>query len=210
MNNDEFQAYNKVNFKDPVVSKVGGFMDIFPFFTIKPVGDRKVIRLAEGNQDLKTINPLLSSEASQIRFIYLIYDMLLRIGPDTKPQLWAATAVNPIDQKTIDVTIRKDLKFHDGKPLTAEDVKFSYDFLAKHKALYFRTTLASVESVDVLDSYKVRFHLKKPHAPFISQTLAMVPLIPKHIWEKIAEPTEYRNVPPIGSGPFKFDYWREA
>lgn len=210
VNNDEFQAYNKVNFKDPIISKVGGFMDVFSFFTMKPAGDRKVIRLAEGNQDLKTINPLLSSEASQIRWLYFVYDMLLRIGPDTKPQLWAAAAVNPIDQTTINVTIRKDLKFHDGKPLTAEDVKFSYEFLIKHKAVYFRTALNPVESVDVIDTYNVKFHLKKPHAPFISQTLAMVPLLPKHVWENIEKPTEYRNVPAIGSGPFKFDHWREA
>ena len=210
VNPDQLQAYNKVNFKDPVIPKVGAFEDAFAFFTIKPAGDRKVIRVAAQISGLKTINPLLVSEVSQVRFIMLMYDMLMRIGPDAKPRPWAAEAIDPIDQKTIDVTLRKDLKFHDGKPLTAEDVKFTFDYMIKHTALYYKTALDPVESVDVLDRYKVRFHLKKPYAPFITQTLAMTPLLPKHIWEKIEKPTEYRNVPPIGSGPFKFDHWREA
>ena len=205
-----FQAYNEVNFKDPVVPKVGGFEDPFAYMTIKPVGERKVIRWGVFWSDLKTSNPFVISESTQVIMITLIYDMLMRIGPDGKPQLWAAEAINPIDEKTIDVTIRKDLKFHDGKPLTAEDVKFTFDHMIKYQALYYKTALNALETTEVLDRYKVRFHLKIPHAPFISQTLAMVPLLPKHIWERIEKPTEYPNVPPIGSGPFRFDHWKKA
>jgi peptide/nickel transport system substrate-binding protein len=209
VNNDELQAYNKVDFKDPVIPP-GGFWDSTPFFTIKPTGSRKVIRLTVPWTDLKTINPLLSTDVNQVRILYLIYDTLMRIGPDAKPQPWAAKEVKPVDEKTIEVTLRNDLLFHDKKPVTADDVKFTFDLMIKHKAPYFKTSLDPVDSVEVLDKYRVRFRLKKPYAPFISQTLAMNPILPKHIWEKIEKPNEYRNVPPVGSGPFKFDHWRES
>src|SRR5262249_25570120 len=56
----------------------------------------------------------------------------------------------------------------------------------------------------------VEFTLKRPYAPFTTQTLAMVPLLPKHIWEKVEKPNEFENAAPIGSGPFKFDHWKRA
>jgi peptide/nickel transport system substrate-binding protein len=203
-------AYNKEDFRDPVIPKGAAFLDPLPFFTIKPTGNRKIFRVGSVAADIKTLNPLLTAESETVIYSNLMYDMLLRIGPDGKPQLWVAKEVKPIDQKTIEVSIREDLKFHDGKPLTAEDVKFTFDFMIKHKAVYYRTVLGPVESVDMVNRYKVRFHLKEPYAPFVTLTLAMVPLLPKHIWEKIENPTEYRNEPLIGSGPFKFDYWRKG
>jgi peptide/nickel transport system substrate-binding protein len=206
---NEFHAYNKANFKDPVFS-IQGFKDTSPFFTIKPTGARRVLRVAAAYADLNSINPLLVSETSQVRVINLMYDMLVKYAVDGKPHPWAAKEVKAINPTTLDVTIRNDLKFHDGKALTAEDVKFSFDFLIKHNAPYYKAALNSVESVNVLDKYRVRFKLKKPYAPFIPNTLGMTPLLPKHIWEKIEKPTEYRNIPLIGSGPFKFDHWREA
>ena len=211
VNKDGLQAYNKADFKDPVIPKLVGLEDAYAYFTFKPTGARKVISMAVPWTDIKTYNPLLMTESSVIFMLYFIYDTLVKIGPETtKPEPWAAKEIKPIDLKTIDVTIRNDLKFHDGKPLTAEDIKFTFEFMIKHGALYFKPSLNPIESVNIMDKYKVRFHLKNPYPPFITQTLVMIPLLPKHIWEKIEKPTEYRNVPPIGSGPFKFDHWREA
>ncbi|MCH8064136.1 MAG: hypothetical protein IH861_16735, partial [Chloroflexi bacterium] len=52
-----------------------------------------------------------------------------------------------------------------------------------------------------------------PHAPFApltTQTLAMVPIIPKHVWEEIEDPSKFDNIPAIGSGTYKFDYWKKG
>ena len=95
--------------------------------------------------------------------------------------------------KTVDVTIREGMKFHDGKPLTSGDVKFTFDLMIKHKAPYFKTCLGPVKSVEVIDLYKIRFHLEKAYAPFVTQTLTMIPLLPKHVWEKLEKPKEYQN-----------------
>ena len=91
VNQDELQAYNKAEFAEGVIPKVSGFNDPRAFFTLKPRGARKLVRWASPISDLKTINPVLSSESSQIRILYLAYDTLVKYGPDTKPGPWAAT-----------------------------------------------------------------------------------------------------------------------
>lgn len=210
VNQDELQAYNKANFADPVIPKVSGFNDPQAFFSLKPRGARRIVRWASPISDLKTINPILASESSQIRVLYLAYDTLVKYGPDTRPAPWAASEIKPVDPTTVDVTLRNDLKFHDGTNLTAIDVKFTFDLMIKHNAPYFRTALEPVESVEVLGPTRVRFKLKRPYAAFTTQTLAMTPLLPKHVWEKIEKPTEYENIPAIGSGPFRFEHWKKG
>jgi peptide/nickel transport system substrate-binding protein len=103
--------------------------------------------------------------------------------------------------------------FHDGKPVTAEDIKFTIDYHTKWKAPYFYSLLKNVESVEVTGSHSIQIKLKEPFAPFLSNLLGGIFIIPKHIWKDIPEkvdvddPLNYPNENPIGSGPFKFDHW---
>jgi peptide/nickel transport system substrate-binding protein len=210
VNQDELEAYNKVNFEAPVLPKVSGFNDPMAFFKVKPLSSQKIVRWGSQISDLKTINPILASDSSQVRLLYLIYDTLMKIGPDTNPMLWAAKDVKTVSPTKVDVSIRDDLKFHDGTPLIAADVKFSFDFLIANKAVYYNAALEPVESTTVVNPTTVEFILKRPYAPFTTQTLSMVPLLPKHIWEKVEKPTEFENANPIGSGPFKFDHWKHG
>ena len=207
VNANSIQAYNSANFDVPKVS-INGFLDAMTVFYITPKGNRKIFRYGLAATDLKTINPLVFNESSQFIFIYSIYDTLVRVNTEGKPELWAATALDTVDETTIDVTLRQGMKFHDGQPVTVQDIKFTFDYLAKNKPVYLLKKVEPVQSVEVLSEDKVRFKLKKPYAAFISLTLGTTPIMPKHIWEKIDKPHEYRNVPPIGSGPFKFSHWR--
>jgi peptide/nickel transport system substrate-binding protein len=210
VNQDELQAYNKANFAVPVLPKVSGFGDPMAFFKMQPLGRQKIVRWGQQISDLKTINPIVASESSQVRILYMIYDTLVKIGPDTKPELWAAKEVKAVGPTTIQVVLRDGLKWHDGTLLTAEDVKFTFDYMTLHKAPYYNTALEPVAETKVLSPTSVEFTLKRPYAPFTTQTLAMVPLIPKHVWEKIEKPTEYDNIPPVASGPFKFNQWKRG
>ncbi|HSF15808.1 MAG TPA: ABC transporter substrate-binding protein [Vicinamibacteria bacterium] len=210
VNQDELQAYNKKRFRDPVLPRSGGFKDPSAFFTIQPTGDRSVVRLAVEWSGLKTVNPLLASESTQVRMLHFVYDTLVRLGADTQPRLWAATAITPIDEVTFDVTLRDDMYFHDGQLVTAEDVAFTFGFLAEYGAIYFRAAIDPIERTEVVETRKVRFHLRHPYAPFVGYTLALVPILPRHIWSRIDEPVSSANVPPIGSGPFKFGHWKET
>jgi peptide/nickel transport system substrate-binding protein len=163
---------------------------------------------------LKNLNPVAAKDHLEFMELRMIYDRLFRINPDGEAQPWAAESYEVVDPTTIDLTLRKGMKFHDGADLTAEDVKFSLDYHMQWKAPFFVESLANVDSVETTGKYGVRIKLKEPYAPFIPNLLGAIFIIPKHIWQDIPEkvdgvtdPLNYANEKPIGSGPFKFDYW---
>ena len=168
------------------------------------------------NVDVKHLNPLAVNDTIEFIELSMIYDRLFRIGPDGKPVPWAATAMNVVDNKTLELTIRPGMRWHDGKPVTAEDVKFSFDYQKKWKAPFFLASLNNIVAVETPSTNTVRIRLENPSAPFISNVLAAMFLIPKHIWQDIPEkvgvddPLKFSNDQPIGSGPFKFDHWRRG
>ena len=168
------------------------------------------------NVDVKHLNPLAVNDQIEFMELSMIYDRLMRIGPDGKPVPWAATAMKLVDNKTIDLTIRSGMRWHDGKPVTAEDVKFSFEYQKKWKAPFFLASLNEVVAVEIPSANTVRIKLENPSAPFVSNVLAAMFLIPKHIWQDIPEkinlddPLKFPNDTPIGSGPFKFDHWRRG
>ena len=168
------------------------------------------------NADIKHLNPVAANDGLEFAELSMIYDRLFRIGSDGKPVPWAATAMKMVDSQTLDLTIRQGMRWHDGKPVTAEDVKFSFDYLKKWKAPFFQTALNNVIAVSLPNSNTVRVKLESPSASFVSNLLAAMFVIPKHIWQDILEkagsddPLKLQNDKPIGSGPFKFDHWRRG
>lgn len=95
------------------------------------------------------------------------------------------------------VKLRKDVKFSDGKPLTAEDVKFTFDTAKGNGAAIDLTNLKTVEAVG---ADTVTFTLQEPQSTFVSQ-LTTTGIVPKHAYGK-----DYAEHP-IGSGPYKLVQW---
>jgi peptide/nickel transport system substrate-binding protein len=167
-----------------------------------------------GTSPLKNLNPVAAKDHLEFMELRMIYDRLFRINPDGKPEPWAAESYNVVDPTTIELTLRQGMKFHDGKEVTAEDVKFSFDYHTQWKAPFFVESLKKLASVETTGKYGVRIKLNEPYAPFIPNLLGAIFIIPKHIWqdipektEDVADPLNYPNEKPIGSGPFKFDHW---
>ncbi|MCP5367156.1 MAG: twin-arginine translocation signal domain-containing protein [Hyphomicrobiales bacterium] len=162
---------------------------------------------------LKNLNPVAVKDANEFKELRMIYDRLFRIGPDGKPAPWAAKSFTLVDNTTIDIVIRDGMKWHDGKPVTAEDVKFSFDYQKQWKAPFFAKSLEKIASIDVTGANSLRFKLTDPFAPLLSNLFGALFLIPKHIWQDIPakvdvdDPLNFANEKPVGSGPFKFDYW---
>ncbi len=162
---------------------------------------------------LKNLNPVAAKDHLEFMELRMIYDRLFRISPSGEPEPWAAEAYTIVDPVTIDLTLRKGMKFHDGVEVTADDVKFSFDYQTQWKAPFFIESLKHVASVETTGKHGVRIKLKAPYAPFIPNLLGALFIIPKHIWQDIPEkvdvsdPMNFANEKPIGSGPFKFDYW---
>jgi len=162
---------------------------------------------------LKNMNPVAAKDHVEFMELRMIYDRLFRIGPSGKAEPWAVESYKVVDPTTIELTLRQGMKFHDGMEVTAEDVKFTLDYHTQWKAPFFVESLKHLDSVETTGKYGIRVKLKEPYAPFIPNLLGAIFILPKHIWQDIpdkvdvSDPLNYANEKPVGSGPFKFDYW---
>lgn len=162
---------------------------------------------------LKNLNPVSVTDSNEFKELRTIYDRLLQVGPSGELVPWAATSVNAVDSTTIDIVLREGMKFHDGNPVTIEDVKFTFDYYKKWKAPFFISSLEKFEDVSITGANSMRIKLSEPHAPLMINFFAQIFIIPQHIWKDIPEKAgvddvlNFANENPIGSGPFKFDYW---
>jgi len=203
---DEVVAYNNTTFTNMNAMAGEGLYSEWVPLEAEPVGDRATLRIG-GPQEPDNVNPLASTSVWGWKWMRLYYDRLVRLTPEVEPMPWAATSVDAVDDVTIDVTLREGMLFHDGEPVTAEDVAFTFDYYMNSEYSYFNAYLAPVESVEVTGELTVRFNLSEPSAPFATITLSQIPILPKHIWEGIENPGDLtpEQIPTVGSGPFVYD-----
>ena len=126
------------------------------------------------------------------------------------PALATVWTLSP-DGKAITFTLRKGVKFHDGKPFTSADVKFTFEEILKKYHPRGRATFANLESVETPDDFTAIFKLTGP-SPYIMASLAACesPVLPKHLYA-VPDPTKVRYInAPVGTGPFKFKSWERG
>jgi peptide/nickel transport system substrate-binding protein len=94
-------------------------------------------------------------------------------------------------------------KWHDGRPLTAEDVAFSIEYFQKHP--YGWISLDDISHTEVKGPHEIEIFLSRPYSPFISDVGGTMPILPGHIWQSVDDPRSF-NEPEayIGSGPYRF------
>lgn len=142
-----------------------------------------------------------------------IYESLLRYDEKLNPQpsLAKSWEISP-DAKVYTFKLQEGVKWHDGKPFTADDVVFSLDKFHREVHPRWRPVVnAQVEKIEKVDDLTVKITLKQPFGPMITtQEVASAPMIPKHIYDG----TDYRANPanntPIGTGPFKLKEWKKG
>ena len=125
--------------------------------------------------------------------------------------------------KTLTFTIRKGIKWTDGKPLTAADVLFTFNLIKKFPALDLNASWAVLKSV-TQNGNQIVFQFKTAAVPYFYYIADQTPIVPQHIWSTIANPVTYKDPHPVGSGPFKMgscspqvikytknsDYWQKG
>jgi len=106
--------------------------------------------------------------------------------------------------KTLTFTIRKGVKWSDGKPLTAADVLYTFQLIKKHKALDLQAVWSVLKSV-TRKGDKVVFNFKTAAVPYFYYVAGQTPIVPQHIWKSVKNPVTFKDSPnekPVGSGPF--------
>lgn len=167
--------------------------------------------------DIKTLNPVLNSDTASSQVIGLIYDSVLgsRANGDLVPVLAKELPKTSSDGLTYTITLRDNLKWSDGSPITADDVKFTYDLMFdpafKDVNSPRRGDLETyVQSITVKDPKTIVFQLKKIYAPFAPAQL-QYGILPKKVWgslqPKEVNTTDLNTNPTVTSGPWKFVKW---
>lgn len=149
-------------------------------------------------------DPTLMVATTDFTTYDMMFDGLLNLGPDGKVAALAESWTVSADGKQMDFKLRSGVKFHNGDPLTAEDVKFTFDRLLQpgNTHSYRQAFVDLVLGIDVIAPNHVRFRLKGPWpAFFTSARYPLTGIVPKAYYEKVG-PKGFQEAP-VGTGPFK-------
>ena len=140
-----------------------------------------------------------------------IFASPLRYDDSWKPQPYLAESwETAADGLSVTLKLVKNAVFHDGKPVTSEDVAFSIMTIkANHP---FQTMLAAVDKVDTPDPFTAIIRLKHPHpALLLAMSPALMPILPKHIYGDGQDIKSHpANLKPVGSGPYRLTEYKQG
>lgn len=160
------------------------------------------VLLVANDQEPVGLDPAKNPAASSLRIIEKMYNGLTRLNEKMEviPDL-AERWENP-DPTTWIFYLHKGVKFHSGKEMTGEDVKFTFErILNPDTGSIARSYFTQVDRVDVVDPYTVKFTLKEPFAPFLTNTSST--------WASIVN-KDFQgdlNKAEDGTGPFQLQDW---
>ena len=157
--------------------------------------------------DVSSLDPhLLDVNHPTGSVIWSLFDSLVRRGPDGADLPRLAQSWERTDDLTWRFHLRPDVKFQDGSPLTAADVKFSFDRMnqAPFSALQQLWSQTTLQEVRIIDAHTVELHTAKPSVTML-YWLEEAFVAPKAYYSSHDAP--YLNTHPMGSGPYKFVEW---
>ncbi|XOV86352.1 MAG: extracellular solute-binding protein [Pseudomonadota bacterium] len=109
------------------------------------------------------------------------------------------------DLSRVHIRLRENAYWHDGEPITARDVKFSFDHVLAHAASGVRAALSAIESVEILGDYELMFHFRQQvglNINAFASPMTYVNILPEHYWRS-RDLSEVTLEPPLGSGPYR-------
>jgi peptide/nickel transport system substrate-binding protein len=149
-----------------------------------------------------SLDPRHATGAAAVRIIPLIFNSLVSLDASGRVVPEAAEGWENTSDTEYLFRLRRDVRFHDGKELTSQDVKYTYDYMRDpEKGSPNQGSLAMVTSIDAPDPYTVIFRLAEPFASFLNN-LALG-IVPAHLASR-----ENFMDSPVGSGAFRWQEWR--
>ncbi|MEM8822762.1 MAG: ABC transporter substrate-binding protein [Pseudomonadota bacterium] len=162
--------------------------------------------------------------------LWLVYDKLREPSPYVgNSQDWLATRIEQIsdDARVWEIELREGVRWHDGRPFTAEDVAFTFEYYREgppNRWTHHASSVPRMVGIEVVDEMTVRLTAENPMPNFDRITAADLPIIQRAQWEGVEAPREFAEIG-IGTGPYRLveyeadrfyrfeandDYWRGA
>lgn len=157
----------------------------------------------------KTLDPVGEMGKTNTRWLNQVYDTLLYCQNDGTVSSYICDSWNRIDNTTAEFKLKEGITFHNGDPLTANDVKFSYDRVLHDDTGYVNANIpgvvSTIDTVEVIDDLTLRITTKGPDPIFFDRCAAMlgVYIVPEKYLNEVGN--EVFGTNPVGSGPYKVD-----
>lgn len=172
--------------------------------------DASTLRAAiSGYGVMNTFDPAKAALVPEAYIIYGVFNGLMGLNPDMtlKPEL--AESWDVADDGSLQFRLRKDVKFHNGQPFTADDVAFTLErIMDPDFASPSRNKLDSVDRVEVVDPHTVKLHTKHAFAPlltFLTNSRTGTQIVPYQTIKDMGADAFGKQ--PVGTGAYKFDEW---
>lgn len=162
-----------------------------------PRDPQTVVMLIESSP--LNLDPRIGTDAQSERIGSLIFDSLLRRDRSSNIHPWLAESWESPDPLTYVFHLRAGVRFHNGRPLTARDVRYTFQSLLSGEIQSIKAaTFSRIASIEAPDDVTVAFHLKEPYASFLfNLTQGSMGIVPEGSGAEVAQR-------PVGSGPFRF------
>lgn len=152
---------------------------------------------------VRNFNPLLPSGAGRWPTRNGIYEPLqIYNGVTHRWVPWLGRAATWSDDlRTLRVDLRPGVLWSDGAAFTAADVVFTFDLMRRYRVFDSNAVWSFLESVTAPDDHTVEMRLTRVFVPGMDSLLQQ-PIVPRHVWESVADPMTFTNPDPVGTGPF--------
>ena len=175
--------------------------------------DKKVLKIEGGDYGYPSPFTFYSRGPGYIR-MSLIFDTLTW-KDDEEIIPWLAKSWKSENGGTKwTLYLEDDVRWHDGEPLTADDVKFTYEYIKDHSGtplFKWFSVLNYMDHVEAPNDRTVVVTLTDPLPSFLTDFAGCIPIIPEHIWKDVSDPTRFTDPEAvIGSGPFKLAEYNKA
>ncbi|MCF2699370.1 glutathione ABC transporter substrate-binding protein [Fusobacterium mortiferum] len=171
----------------------------------KKIEKKDTLIVAQG-ADARSLDPQKAIDTPSVRVYQQVYDELVEKDDNLNIIPGLAESWENIDEKTTIFHLRKDVKFHNGEKLTAEDVKFSIERMKEQPTVAFLVT--EIEKIEVVDEYTVKVITKSGFGPLLSHLSHPGAAILNK--KAVLEKGDSYGQHPIGTGPYVFENWQSG
>lgn len=144
-------------------------------------------------------SPFTPSQRTGTSYMYEPLFVINSINGKAIP--WLATSYQWKSNTELTMTIRSGVKWNDGKPFTAKDVAFTFNYMKQHPALDWQGLWKELSSVTASGN-QVTFKMSSPDGQIFDQIASTI-IVPEHIWASVKHPTKKVVKHPVATGPYK-------